>query len=147
MLTLSTDVTLEATKHTETEAEARVRLLAEADAAAKKLDEYGRDSAERTVELQPHDAEMIDREVTAGEHQTYGDALTYVIGRGLAEIARARKAAQELKAARAVKEQGKLYSEMLKVNPALVTDPVFVAKMIAALGVIAPTPAVAVPAK
>lgn len=98
-------------------------------------DQYGRDAAERTVELKPHDAEMIDREVNAGRHQTYEDALAYVIGRGLAEIARARKAAEELRQARIVKEKGKLYSSMLKENPSLVTDPEFVTKMIAALGV------------
>lgn len=102
---------------------------------AEQLDSYGRTEAERTVVLSVHAAEQIDREVAAGEHQTYDEALDHVIVRGLAEIFRARKAAAELKAAREVKAQGKLYSEMLKVNPALVTDPTFVAKMIAALGV------------
>jgi hypothetical protein len=99
------------------------------------LDQYGRDAAERIVELSPHDAEFVNREVIASNWQTYDAALTYVIGRGLAEISRSRKAAAELREARNVKQQGKLFSEMLKVNPALVTDPKFVAKMIAALGV------------
>lgn len=98
-------------------------------------DQYGRLQTERIVELQSQDAELVNVEVVTGKHQTYDDALHYVLSRGFAEITRARKAAEELRAARVVKEQGKLYSAMLEANPALVTDPNFVAKMIAALGV------------
>jgi hypothetical protein len=85
--------------------------------------------------LSPDDAEAIDAEVTAGEHDTFDDALHYVVTRGFAEIKRARKAAAELALARKVKHEQTIYSEMLKRNPTLVTDPNFVAKMIAALGV------------
>ena len=33
-------------------------------------DQYGRDAAERTVELKPRDAELVNQEVIAGRHQT-----------------------------------------------------------------------------
>lgn len=99
------------------------------------MDEFGRTEAERTVVLGSREADAINNEVIAGKHNTYDDALAYVIARGFAEITRARKAAEELRQARIVKEQGKLYTAMLEANPALVTDPKFVAKMIAALGV------------
>jgi hypothetical protein len=99
------------------------------------LDAFGRTEAERTVVLSVSDAERIDAEVVAGEHQTYDDALTHVISRGLAEIKRSRKAAEELKQSRVVKANGKVFSDMLKMNPALVADPEFVGKMLAQLGV------------
>jgi len=101
----------------------------------RELDQYGRDAAERTVELKPFDAECVNKEVLIGRWQTYDDALSYLIGRGVAEVARARKAAEILRKARVHEQKGKVYSEMLKLNPTLVTDPEFVTKMIAALGV------------
>jgi Arc/MetJ-type ribon-helix-helix transcriptional regulator len=103
------------------------------DSQVDALDQYGRTEAERTVVLTSRDAERIDQEVAAGQHQTYDDALAYVIERGFAEIKRQRQAAQALRDARKLKEDSKQFAGMLKLNPALATDPVFVAKMIAAL--------------
>src|ERR1035441_7738189 len=85
-------------------------------------DQYGRDAAERTVELKPYDAEAINKEVVVGKWQTYDDALSYVVGRGLAEISRQRKAAAELRDARFIKAKGKDYSHLLKLKPELVND-------------------------
>jgi hypothetical protein len=99
------------------------------------MDEFGRTQAERSVELSPRDAEMIDHEVTEGGHDTYDDALHYVLTHGFKEVQRTRKAAAELKAARVIKEHRKLYSAMLQANPKLVADADFVNKMIAELGV------------
>jgi hypothetical protein len=98
------------------------------------MDEFGRDSAERTVELSPRDAEAVDREVAAGKHQTYDDALAYVISRGLAEIKRQRDAAEAARQKSVLKTTRDLYQNMLKLNPALVADPQFVQKMVADLG-------------
>lgn len=100
-----------------------------------ELDEYGRDAAERTVELSPRDAEAVDAEVLKGKWQTYDDALAYVIARGLAEIKRQRDAAEAQREKSVLKTTRDLYSNMLRLNPALVADAKFVAKMIADLGV------------
>lgn len=102
----------------------------------QQLDEFGRDAAERTVELQPRDAEAIDVEVVAGKHQTYDDALAYVISRGLAEIKRQRDAANALRAKAVLQKTRDTYQNMLKLNPSLVTDANFVSKMLADLDVI-----------
>jgi hypothetical protein len=98
-------------------------------------DEFGRLASEKIVELSTRDAEEINVETEAGKHSTYDDALHYVIAHGLKEIKRLRKAAEELRQARIVKERGKLYTSMLAVNPQLVADPNFVAKMLSDLGV------------
>lgn len=114
------------------------------------LDAYGRDSAERTVELNQHvaaaanavvDDENIDQilgqlkaEFEGGEPQTFDDALGYIVYRGIAEIKRQRDAAIANKAKAKLSETQKLYKAMLALNPALVNDPAFVAKMVAALG-------------
>jgi hypothetical protein len=104
-------------------------------AAELTLDEYGRDEAERTVVLSSLDAENIDQEVIAGKHDTYDDALAYVIQRGLAEIKRQRLAAEALREKSKLKTTRDLYGKMLEMNPALVANPDFVAKMLAELGV------------
>jgi hypothetical protein len=99
------------------------------------LDEFGRDEAERTVILSPRDAESVDVEVAKGKHDTYDDALAHVIQRGLAEIKRQRDAAEAIREKSKLKSTRDLYASMLKLNPALVADSNFVAKMIADLGV------------
>ncbi len=99
------------------------------------LDEYGRDAAERTVELAARDAEMIDREVSLGKHDTYDDALSYVITRGLAEIKRQRDAANANREKTVLKAKLDTWKKLLELNPALVADPNIVAKMLTELGV------------
>lgn len=121
--------------------------------ANNTLDAYGRDSAERTVELNSHVAaaanaiaagESIDdvlmqlkAEFEGGQPDTYDEALGYIVYRGMAEIKRQRDAAQATKQKTKLAETQKLYAAMLKLNPALVADPQFVAKMVAALGMTA----------
>jgi hypothetical protein len=116
----------------------------------RELDAYGRDSAERTVELNSHvaaaataivDNESIDAvlanlkaEFEGGQVDTFDDAIGYIVYRGIAEIKRQRDAAAVAKATKKNEETRKLYASMLKLNPALVTDPTFVAKMVDALG-------------
>lgn len=116
------------------------------------LDAYGRDAAERTVELNQHvaaaanaivDSDQFDEilvnlkaEYEGGEPQTFDDAIGYIVYRGMAEIKRQRDAANANKAKAKLAEQQKLYAAMLKVNPALITDQKFVEKMVAALGMV-----------
>src|SRR5882762_7235944 len=95
-----------------------------------QLDEFGRDASERTVELSPRDAEGIDQEVTQGKWQTYDDALSYVIGRGMAEIKRQRDAARALAEKSLVKAKRDSYATLMKANPSLVASPEFVATML-----------------
>ena len=97
------------------------------------VDEYGRDAAERTVELTPADAEAIDKEVDAGKHETFDGALSYVINRGLIEIKRVRDSAAKLREANKLRDKVKLYEQMLKLNPALITDPKFAQQFTAAM--------------
>src|SRR6266566_6549609 len=110
---------------------------ANADANSQELvlDEYGRDAAERTVELSARDAEMVDREVSLGKHDTYDDALSYVITRGLAEIKRQRDAANANREKTVLKAKLDTWKKLLELNPALVADPNIVAKMLSELGV------------
>ena len=114
------------------------------------MDAYGRDSQERTVELNPHvaaaanavvDDESIEEvlvqlkaEFEGGEPQTFDDALGYIVYRGIAEIKRQRDAQAATKAKSKLAETQKLYKAMLAVNPSLITDAKFVEKMVAALG-------------
>jgi hypothetical protein len=98
------------------------------------LDEFGRDASERTVELSPRDAENIDHEVSAGRHQTYDDALAFVIARGLAEIKRTRDAAMKLAQAKLLSTKKESWKTILSQNPALAIDPKIVATMLADLG-------------
>ena len=99
-------------------------------------DEYGRDASERTVELAARDAEMVNREVESGKHDSYDDALTYVISRGLAEIKRQRDAAEANRAKSALKAEVDTWKKLLELNPALVADPNIVAKMLDKIGIL-----------
>jgi hypothetical protein len=107
-----------------------------ANAGDVQRDEFGRDEAERTVILGSRDAEAINREVEAGKHDSYDDALTYVIARGLAEIKRQRDAAEANRQKSRLKAEVDSWKKMLELNPALVTDPNVVSKMMQALGVL-----------
>jgi hypothetical protein len=107
-----------------------------ANAGDVQRDEIGRDEAERTVILGSRDAEAINREVEAGKHDSYDDALTYVIARGLAEIKRQRDAAEANRQKSRLKAEVDSWKKMLELNPALVTDPNVVSKMMQALGVL-----------
>jgi hypothetical protein len=99
-----------------------------------EMDEFGRDASERTVELSPRDAESIDHEVASGKHQTYDDALAFVIARGLAEIKRTRDAAMKLAQAKLLSTKKESWKTILSQNPALAIDPKIVATMLADLG-------------
>jgi hypothetical protein len=99
-----------------------------------QLDEFGRDASERTVVLSPRDAEAIDHEVMSGKHQTYDDALAFVIARGLAEIKRTRDAAMKLAQAKLLSTKKESWKTILSQNPALAIDPKIVATMLADLG-------------
>ena len=101
----------------------------------RELDEFGRDQAERTVELSPRDAEYIDHECTQGKHQTYDSALSYVITRGLAEIKRVRDAARMAAEKTLVKAKRDSYQKLMQSNPSLIANADFVATMLADLGV------------
>lgn len=128
-----------------------VAALVTNQAGENQLDAYGRDAAERTVELNSHVAAaanavveqndeefaqvltQLKAEYEGGTPTTFDDAIGYIVYRGCAEIKRQREAAASLKEKSKLAANSKLYGEMLKVNPALVTDPDFVAKMVAAL--------------
>lgn len=101
----------------------------------RQLDEFGRDQAERSVELSPRDAELIDVECTQGKHATYDDALSYVIARGLAEIKRVRDAARAAAEKTLVKAKRDSYQKLMSSNPSLIANAEFVATMLADLGV------------
>ena len=101
-----------------------------------KLDQFGRDEAERTVVLSSPHAEAIDVEVVTGKHQTYDDALEYVINRGLAEIKRARDAARKTAEANLALAKRNGYANLMKSNPALITNSEFVATMMKDLGLV-----------
>ncbi len=90
--------------------------------AEPKKDEFGRDAAERTVELLPVDAEAINKEVEDGDHETFAGALSYVILCGLREIKRTRQNQQKAAEGRALRQQKELYKAMVAANPKLLED-------------------------
>lgn len=100
-----------------------------------ELDQYGRDASERTVELNSVQAEAVDQEVTHGKHATYDDALAYVIQRGLAEIKRQRDAQRAATEKTLIKAKRDSYANLMKSNPALITNSEFVTTMLRDLGV------------
>lgn len=100
-----------------------------------ELDQYGRNASERTVELNSVQAEAVDQEVTHGKHSTYDDALAYVIQRGLAEIKRQRDAARAVAEKTLIKTKRDSYANLMKSNPALITNSEFVTTMLRDLGV------------
>lgn len=119
-----------------TNANVNTPVSAKVSADATQLDEFGRDTAERTVELSPRAAEMIDQEVTHGKWQTYDDALAHVIARGLAEIKRTREASRQLAEKSLVKAKRDGYANLMKANPSLIANAEFVNTMLRDLGVV-----------
>jgi len=102
-------------------------------------DEYGRDAAERTIELSPRDAEAINHEVELGKHDSYDDALSYVIARGLAEIKRQRDAAEANRQKSVLKAKVDSWKKLMELNPALCTDPNIVNKFMTEIGLLKAT--------
>jgi hypothetical protein len=114
-----------------------------------ETDGYGRDAAERTVELNSHAAEAVNRlvngegiddvlgqlkvEFEGSKCNTYDEALGYLVYRGVSEYKRQEIAAIKAKLSAKLLEQQKLFKSMLAVNPSLIADPKFVEKMMAAL--------------
>lgn len=102
---------------------------------SEAMDKFGRTAAERTIELEVDDAERVDHEVTAGEHQTYNDALHYVIERGLAEIKRQRESLAALKTQRTDAKAMAALRTAVANNPAVMADPVALASLMKSLGI------------
>lgn len=78
-----------------------------------------RSSDECIVQLEVNDANAINNEVDAGGHETFDDAVHFVITRGLAEIERTRKAQAKATAQR--KALGSLVA-MLATNPSAMKE-------------------------
>jgi hypothetical protein len=97
-------------------------------------DRYGRDAAERLVELSPEEAEAVNQEVVAGKHQTFDDAKSYIMRRGLAEIKRQRDAQREVALKTLIKAKRDNYANLMKTNPSLITNSEFVNTMLKDLG-------------
>jgi hypothetical protein len=144
------------------ERETLLNLYIEQDVASQKLaqeteaarlasvDVYGRDNAERTIELDPHVAAAINA-VINGESidavleqlkaqyegckcKTFDETHGYLMFRGMAEYKRQEIAAVTSKLKAKLLEQQKLFKSMVAVNPSLMADPKFVEKMMVALG-------------
>lgn len=96
--------------------------------AGEALDDYGRTEQERTVVLASADAEAVNREVEAGEHDSYDDALAHIIERGLAEIKRTRASSLKLADAKRIAANAKTWAALLKLNPSLLADPKVMAR-------------------
>lgn len=95
----------------------------------EKFDEYGRTEAERTVVLGSKNAELINLEVEVGKHDSYDEALAYVIARGFAEIERTRESQRKTAATKKLAAETTLVTNMFAMNPKLVCDQDFVTKM------------------
>lgn len=115
---------------------ATANAIAEVNTNDVERDQFGRDEAERTIVLASEDAEAINHEAEAGGHDTYDDALHYVITRGLAEIKRTRDAQAANKAKTVLKAKVDTWKKLLELNPALVADPNIVGKMMTELGML-----------
>lgn len=101
-------------------------------------DAYGRTANERTVELSPEAAEAVNCEVTNGDHDTYDAALAYIITRGVAEIKRQRASGEKARANAIKAKVMTVFTEMLKLNPALVNQPDELRSTLAKLGITIP---------
>ena len=90
--------------------------------ATEVMDEFGRTEAERTVVLSSRDAERINNEVTDGKHDTYDEALMYVIERGFKEIERQRLSALKQEGQRLVAKAMEKFNKILATTPTLVAN-------------------------
>lgn len=100
-----------------------------------QMDAFGRTADERTVELEEQDAEWINVETDAGRHQSYSDALHYVLTRGFAEIKRTREAAKALVEKTLLKAKRDNWDKLLQSNPALIQNQELLATMLKELGI------------
>ena len=98
------------------------------------MDEFGRTEAERTVILASAQAELVNAEVEAGRHESYDDALAYVIERGFAEINRQRESARKAEAARAAAKGKDRFNQFLALDPTIVTRPELLMKLLKECG-------------
>lgn len=105
--------------------------------SAVLADAITRDADECIVSLTAVQAAQVSAEVDANDHQTFDDALAYIIERGLAEIKRQRDSAVKQKAKQAEVKNLMAAKTLLASNPALALDP---AKLFAMLGIAMPTP-------
>jgi hypothetical protein len=123
---------------------------AQAQAQDAKLDVYGRDAAERTVELNVHAAqaasELVDGNFASDAYEslkaeydgeskpkTFDDAIGYIFYRGMSEIKRQWESAAKAKALKALEKKLSGYQELMSENPALIADANFVKNMMDAL--------------
>ncbi len=93
-----------------------------------------RTEAERTVVLTSADADAINAEVEVGKHDTYDDALAYVIARGLAEIQRQRASAMKAEQARKAAKGKDMFNNFLRLDPTIVTQPEKLMKLLQECG-------------
>jgi len=116
---------------------------------AQQRDEFGRDAAERTIELSPLVAEAVNtvvedgqvaaiyqrllNEYEAASADTFDDALSYIVYRGIAEIKRQQDSAAKMAEERQAKKDRTALAAVLEVKPDLLNDPAFQAKLLAAL--------------
>lgn len=103
--------------------------------SGEEMDKFGRTEAERTITLEVDDAERVGNEVDAGKHQTFDDALHYIIERGLAEIKRQRDSLAALKEQRDDARAMKALRTAMANNPKAADDPVVLANVLKALGI------------
>lgn len=102
--------------------------------AVSEMDKYGRTEAERTVVLASQDADAINLEVEAGRHDSYDDALAYVIVRGLAEIRRQRESALKAEQARKAAKGKEQFNNFLRLDPSIVSKPEMLMKLLKECG-------------
>ena len=102
------------------------------------MDDFGRTEAERTVVLEPAQAEAVNLEVEVGKHDSYQDALAHIITRGLAEIKRQRDNAAKIAAQKDKAKAMDAFSELLRLNPAIVGNAEQLQAAMAKLGITAP---------
>ncbi len=100
-------------------------------------DQYGRDAAERIVELSSDDAEAIGKEVVEGKWTKFDDALHYVLARGLAEIKRTRESALKNAAKTLLADKTDQWTTIMNADPKLLQNPQLVAKMFAEISELA----------
>lgn len=86
------------------------------------MDEFGRTEAERTVVLLAGDAERMYNEVINGNHDTYQDALNYVIERGFKEIERQRESAHKQELQRVKAKAMDKFNTIVGRSPQLVAN-------------------------
>lgn len=98
-----------------------------------------RDEAECTIILTEEMADAVNAEVDAGKHDTFDDAVAYVITRGFAEIKRARESQRKAADAKKLQTTRDSFAKLIGDDPKLATNPDFLASMAKALGIAIPT--------